>query len=86
MTTERFSRIKNVGILKIILRIMRLMSVRQSLSGKNWPRNKNGKGTMGCGPGMGLSWELVERKEEGETKKIFFLLSGERVGVEDDAG
>jgi len=29
------------------------------LSGKNWQKDNNGKGMMGCGSGMGLSWELV---------------------------
>ena len=39
--------------------IIRLMSVRPSLSGKNWLRDENGKVTMGCGSGWGCHVGLV---------------------------
>jgi len=50
---------------------MKPMSVSPSLSGKNRQRDDNGKGTMGCGSEMGLSWGC-EEKEKGETKKMLF--------------
>ena len=51
---------------------MRLRSVYPSLSGKNWLRDVNGKGTVGCGWGIGLSRELVG--DVRGSKKMFFCV------------
>ena len=52
--------------------IMRLRSVCPSLSDKNTRRVENGKGNMGCGSVMGLSWAFGWGVRE--TQKLAFRL------------
>ena len=57
-------------------------SICPSISGKNQLRDENGKGTMGYGSGMGLSWGLVGvwGKKIGRDAKIKNWLGSESNG------
>ena len=64
----------NKSIIIIIMRQIICPSVRHLIWGKNRLRDENGKGTMGCGSGMGL-WRGLLRgclgKGKGRRKNMF---------------
>jgi len=51
-------------------------SVCHSIWGKDRPKDENGKSTMGCGSGMGLSWRLVGVWRKGKGKNAKNVLFG----------